>query len=61
VENAKRHCGKTVNLMLDVQGGDYAGVVNKLLRPGYPARIDPYSYHVKQNPGMLDREIAGAS
>ena len=60
VENAKRHCGKTINLMLDVLGGDFAGVVESLRRPGYPARIDAYSYHVKQNPTMLDRELAGA-
>ena len=61
VENAKRHCGKTVTLMLDVLGGDYGEVVNTLMRPGYPARIDPYSYHVKQNPTMLDRQMVGAS
>ena len=61
VENAKRHCGKTINLMLDVLGGDFAGVVESLRRPGYPARIDAYSYHVKQNPTMLDRELTGAS
>ena len=46
--------------MLDVQGGDYAGVVDSLIRPGYPARIDAYSYHVKQNPTMLDRDMTGA-
>lgn len=60
VENAKRHCGKTVTLMLDVLGGDYGEVVNTLMRPGYPARIDPYSYHVNKNPTMLDRQLAGA-
>ena len=61
VENAKRHCGKIVNLMIDVLGGDYVGVVQSLLRPGYPSRIDAYSYHVEQNPTMLDRELAGTS
>jgi len=61
VENTKRHCGKTINLMLDVHGGDYAGVVESLRRPGYPSRIDAFSYHIKQNPTMLDRELAGAS
>ena len=60
VENAKRHCGKTINLMLDVLGGDFAGVIDSLIRPGYPARIDPYSYHVRQNPSMLDRDLQGA-
>lgn len=59
VENAKRAAGKIVNLMLDVLGGDYAGVVQGLIRDGYPARIDPYSYHVKRNPTMLDRTMQG--
>ena len=27
----------------------------------YPTRIDPYSYHVKQDPTRLDRELAVAS
>ena len=61
VDHAKRHCGKIVNLMLAVHGGDYAGVVDGLIRPGYPARIDPYSYHVRQDPTQLDRELAVAS
>jgi phage replication initiation protein len=61
VENAKLHCGKIVNLMLAVVGGDYAEVVNQLIRPGVPGRIDPYSYHVRQNPVMLDRSLRGAA
>ena len=61
VENAKRHCGKIVNLMLDVLGGDYASVVDSLIRDGYPTRIDPYSYHVRRNPSMLDRDLQGAA
>jgi hypothetical protein len=61
VENAKLHCGKIVNLMLAVVGGDYAEVVNQLIRPGIPSRIDPYSYHVRQNPVMLDRSLRGAA
>jgi phage replication initiation protein len=61
VENAKLHCGKIVNLMLAVVGGEYAEVVNQLIRPGIPARIDPYSYHVRQNPVMLDRSLREAA
>jgi len=61
IENAKLHCGKTVNLMLAVEGGDYAEVVNQLIRPGIPARIEPYSYHVRQSPMMLDRQAEGVS
>jgi phage replication initiation protein len=61
IENAKLHCGKTVNLMLAVVGGDYAEVVNQLIRPGIPARIEPYSYHVRRSPMMLDRQSKGVS
>jgi phage replication initiation protein len=60
VENAKLHCGKIVNLMLSVVGGDYAEVVNQLIRPGIPTRIEPFSYHVRQDPLMLDRSLRGA-
>lgn len=60
VDNAKQHCGKLVNLMMQVMQGDYVAVVDKLLRPGIPARIDPYSYHVKHNPAMLDWELREA-
>lgn len=59
VENTKRACGRMMTLMLDVYGGDYAEVVETLMRPGYPARIDPFSYHVKRNPSMLDRSMQG--
>ncbi|MFW5328806.1 replication initiation factor domain-containing protein [Hydrogenophaga sp. ZJX-1] len=60
VENAKLHCGKIVNLMLAVVGGDYAEVVKQLIRPGIPTRIEPYSYHVRQDPMMLDHQLNGA-
>lgn len=61
VENAKQHCGKLVNLMMQVMQGDYSAVVEKLLRPGIPARIDPFSYHVKRDPAMLDWELRGGA
>jgi phage replication initiation protein len=54
MEVAKRHMGKLVNLALHVFGGDYFEVVDRLKRPGIPARIAPYSYHVERNPAMLD-------
>jgi len=59
VAHAKQHCGKLINLMLAVLGGDFSEVVGQLSRPGIPARIDPYSYHVRQNPIMLDRQMSG--
>lgn len=59
VENAKQSCGKLMNLLLEVVGGDYAEAFNRVVRPGVPARIDPYSYHVKRNPSMLDRDMQG--
>ena len=64
LENAKQHCGKLVNLALEVFQGDYAEVVSRLRRDGYPGRIDPYSYHVRQEPAMLDlgcHGLVGAS
>ncbi len=60
VENAKLHCGKLVNLMLEVVGGDYAEVVNMLIRPGVPARIEPFSYHIKHDPNILDGLARGS-
>jgi phage replication initiation protein len=60
IENAKQHCGKLVNLALEVFQGDYAEVVSKLIRPGYPGRIDPFSYHVRRDPSMLDPGLQGA-
>jgi phage replication initiation protein len=61
LENAKQHCGKLVNLALEVFQGDYAEVVNRLIRPGYPGRMEPFSYHVARNPAMLDAHFQGAS
>lgn len=61
LENAKRVCGKLVNLALQVFGGDYAEVVDRLRREGYPTRIQPYSYHVRRNPQMLDTSLAAVS
>lgn len=60
VENAKLHSGKLVNLMLQVSGGDYAEVVTKLKRDGIPARIEPYSYHLRGAPERLDPESPGS-
>lgn len=60
IENAKQACGKLVNLALEVFGGDYVEVVNRLIRPGYPRRINPYIYHVKRSPSMLDSMMQGA-
>ena len=60
-DNAKQHCGKLINLMMQVMQGDYVAVVDKLIRPGIPTRIDPYSYHVKRNPEMLDWELRGGA
>lgn len=61
VENAKQQCGKLVNLMLSVAGGDYVEVVQRLTRPGFPSRIEPFSYHVGRDPTMLDRALQGAA
>jgi phage replication initiation protein len=44
--NGRRLVGKLVNLALDVNGGDYAEVVEQLRRDGYPARVEPYIHAV---------------
>ncbi|OEZ30410.1 replication initiation factor domain-containing protein [Variovorax boronicumulans] len=61
IENARQHCGKLVNLALDVFQGDYAEVVQRLIRPGYPGRVDPFSYHVSRSPSMLDSSLVGVA
>ena len=53
VENAKQQVGKLISVMLRVEGGDYATVVNKLIREGVPKRIEPWSYHIHHNAGAL--------
>lgn len=57
VDHAKQACGKLVNLMLTVSGGDFVDVVQRLRRDGIPARIAPYSYQVRGNPAMLDPDL----
>ncbi|MDZ4251404.1 MAG: replication initiation factor domain-containing protein [Sulfuritalea sp.] len=54
VANLRQQGGKLVNLMLFVLGGDYGEVVEALRRDeGYPKRIEPFSYHVAQEPEAL--------
>ena len=60
VENAKQTCGKLVNLMLVVAGGDCGEVVERLRRPGVPARVEPYSFHIARDPAMLDASMREA-
>jgi phage replication initiation protein len=54
VRVARLQYGKLVNLMLKVHQGDYAGVVNALKREGIPARLDPFSYHLRTDPALID-------
>ena len=54
VSTAKQQFGKLVNLMLEVEGGDCGAVIAQLIRKdGIPKRIEPWSYHIKRNPEML--------
>ncbi len=53
IETAKKQYGKLINLMLKVFGGDFGEVIDRLRRDGYPQRIEPYSYHIRENPSML--------
>jgi phage replication initiation protein len=60
VENARQQTGKLVHLMMQVYGGDYALVVDKLKREGMPSRIDPFSYHLRGTPERLDPDAPGS-
>ena len=59
VEVARTQCGKVVNVMLQVHGGDSSAVVRALAREGLPARLDPYSYHLKTDPALMYSLDAG--
>ena len=52
-EVLKQQGGKLIGVMLKVEGGDYAAVVNALKRDGVPSRLDPYSYHIRTNDELL--------
>jgi phage replication initiation protein len=59
VEVARNQYGKLVNVMLQVHGGDSSAVVQALKREGLPARLDPYSYQLRTDPGLLYSLDAG--
>lgn len=54
VKVARMQYGKLVNLMLQVHGGDAAAVCDALKREGLPGRLDPYSYHLRTDPTLID-------
>lgn len=51
----RQQWGKWVNLALEVFGGEYAEVVERVKREGLPARMYPYSQYVGGAPGVLAR------
>jgi phage replication initiation protein len=51
--NGRQLTGKLVNLALDVFEGDYAEVVERLRRDGYPARMAPYKHAIEGAPEIL--------
>lgn len=53
MHHARQQVGKLVNFALAVYEGDYAKVVEELRREGIPARIEPYSYHVRERAELL--------
>ena len=53
IEHVKQQAGKLINVLLIVEGGDYAAVVEKLRRDGVPKRLEPWSYHIKHNSDLL--------
>jgi len=59
VENTKQHSGRMLHLMLRVHGGDCGEVLMRLVRPGMPGRIAPYSYQLAEAPQVLDASTPG--
>lgn len=51
--NGRQLTGKLVNLALNVFEGDYAEVVERLRRDGYPARVEPYKHAIEDAPEIL--------
>lgn len=60
VENAKQQAGKLVHVMLRVYSGDCGEVVQQLQREGVPARLDPYSYQIDEQPELLAQSVPDA-
>lgn len=58
VENAKQQCGKLVNVMLNVFEGDCGEVVSRLIRQGFPGRLEPVAHFVAQDASIC---VGGAS
>ncbi|MBX9812898.1 MAG: replication initiation factor domain-containing protein [Burkholderiales bacterium] len=52
VEVARNQCGRLINLMMQVYGGDTDSVVHALARDGLPARLDPYSYQLRTDSAL---------
>jgi phage replication initiation protein len=44
VDWGREAVGKLINVMMDVNQGDYVSVVDQLLRDGVPRRLEPYSH-----------------
>ena len=51
----RNQCGKVVNMMLQVHGGDSEAVCRALRRDGLPARLDPYSYQLRMDPDAIHK------
>lgn len=58
MDNLRQQGGRLINLAMSVYGGDYGAVVERLRREGIPGRIEPYSYHVSQEPERLADDLA---
>ncbi|MGQ0750825.1 MAG: replication initiation factor domain-containing protein [Betaproteobacteria bacterium] len=59
VEVVRNQYGKLFHVMMQVHGGDAAAVVKALARPGVPARLEPYSYHLRTDPALVYSLDAG--
>jgi phage replication initiation protein len=59
VEVVRNQYGKLFHVMMQVHGGDAGAVVKAVARPGIPARLDPYSYHLRMDPTLVYSLDAG--
>lgn len=59
MDNAKQQAGKLLHLALRVFDGDCGEVLMRLVRPGTPGRIAPYSYQLADAPELLDDRAPG--
>ncbi len=57
----KLQYGKLIYFMVEVYGGDLGAVVAAVKREGLPARLEPYAYQLRNDPGLMEALAMTAS